>query len=316
MDENVRRLLRCPHCRASPLTFEDEGVVCPSCERRYPMLRGRPVLTRHDHPLFPPSAYLGASTPPRSAGAGWLRRLVPSPSLDLTPDLGGRLLGPALERFTPARVLVIGSGSQRTQLRAALSRFPQIEIVCCDVDVGADVDFYCDAHELPLVDRSMQGAVAMAVIEHVLDPSGVVAEMRRTLVEGGVVCSTIPFMQQVHEGRYDFTRFTLSGHRRLFHDFRELGSGMVAGPGTVLAWSLEHIALSLVGRGALRMPVKAIARCLFSWIKFFDYLVRDRPEAMDAASCTYFVGRLDPAGGTSDREIIDGYFGAGRTEHV
>jgi hypothetical protein len=140
--------------------------------------------------------------------------------------------------------------------------------------------------------------------------------MRRVLVEGGAVCSTIPFMQQVHEGRYDFTRFTLSGHRHLFHDFRELASGMVAGPGTALAWSIEHLALSLAGRGALRLPVKAVARLLFFWVKYLDYIVRDRPEAMDAASCTYFIGRLDAAGGMSDREILDRYRGGGDTEHV
>jgi SAM-dependent methyltransferase len=211
---------------------------------------------------------------------------------------------------------VVGSGTQRARVRKALSAWPQIEIVCCDVDVAADVDFFCDAHDLPLIERSVHGVITTAVLEHVLDPQRVVAEIRRVLADGGVVCSEIPFMQQVHEGRYDFTRFSLSGHRRLFHDFREIASGMVAGPGTALAWSLEHFAVSLLGRGPLRMPVKAASRWVFFWIKYFDYLVRDRPEAMDAASCTWFVGRLDPAGGTSDREIIERYRGAGRTEHV
>jgi hypothetical protein len=31
-------------------------------------------------------------------------------------------------------------------------------------------------------------------------------------------------MQQVHEGAYDFTRYTLSGHRRLFNGFTETSS--------------------------------------------------------------------------------------------
>lgn len=184
------------------------------------------------------------------------------------------------------------------------------------MDVHADVDFLCDAQELSLVDGSFQAVIAMAVLEHVLDPQRVLAEMRRVLVDGGGVCSTIQFIQQVHEGRHDFTHFTLSGHRRLFHEFRELRSGMVAGPGTALVWSLEHLALSLVGRGALRLPVKAAARTLFFWIKYLDHLVKDRPEAMDAAACTYFLGRVDPAGGTSDREIVNRYRGAGQIEHL
>jgi SAM-dependent methyltransferase len=316
MDDEVRRLLRCPHCLAPALRFDVEGIECPGCGRRYPMVRGRPALTRHDHPLFPPSSYAKAAPPHGPGRARWLRRLVPSLSLDLAPQLGGQVLGEALRGFSPARVLVIGSGAERARLRASLSHWPQIEVVCCDVDLAADVDFYCDAHEIPLQDGSVQGVMATAVLEHVLDPQQVVAEIRRVLVAGGIVCSSIPFMQQVHEGRYDFTRFTLSGHRRLFHEFREVASGMVAGPGTALAWSLEHMALSLVGGGALRLPVKAISRWLFFWLKYLDHLVRHRPEAMDAASCTYFVGRVDSAGGTSDREIIEGYRGAGRTEHL
>jgi len=50
-----------------------------------------------------------------------------------------------------------------------------------------------------------------AVLEHVLDPVRVVAEIHRVLRPGGLVYSEIPFMQEVHEGAYDFTRFRLSG---------------------------------------------------------------------------------------------------------
>jgi len=316
MDENTRGLLRCPECSASGLHLEADGVVCASCGRRYPVVRGRPVLIRHDHPLFPPSAYVNAPAGRGQARRSWIQRFVPSASVELDPMQGGRRLGEALAEFPRPRVLVIGSGGQREQLRSTLAGWPNIEFLCCDVDVAAEVDFFCDAHDLPLVDRSVHAVVATAVLEHVLDPPHAVREMRRVLVDGGVVYSEIPFIQQVHEGRYDFTRYSLSGHRRLFHDFREIASGMVGGPGTALVWSLENYALSLFGHGALRKPVKALARGLFFWLKYADYVVRDRPEAMDAASCTYFFGRLDPARGTSDREIIEKYRGAGSTEHV
>jgi len=38
-------------------------------------------------------------------------------------------------------------------------------------------------------------------------------------------------MQQVHNERYDFTRFTYLGHRRLFSAFDEIDSGASCGPG-------------------------------------------------------------------------------------
>ena len=60
----------------------------------------------------------------------------------------------------------------------------------------------------------------------------------------GVVYAETPFMQQVHMGPYDFTRFTHSGHRRLFRRFEEVESGAVCGPGMALAWAYQYFLLS------------------------------------------------------------------------
>jgi hypothetical protein len=50
----------------------------------------------------------------------------------------------------------------------------------------------------------------------------VASEIHRLLKSGGFVYSEIPFMQQVHEGAYDFTRYTLVGHRALFRALDDL----------------------------------------------------------------------------------------------
>ena len=52
--------------------------------------------------------------------------------------------------------------------------------------------------------------------------------------DDGLVYADTPFMQQVHMGRYDFTRFTYLGHRRLFRKFEEIDSGAVSGPAMAL----------------------------------------------------------------------------------
>ena len=44
--------------------------------------------------------------------------------------------------------------------------------------------------------------------------------------------------------RYDFTRFTHLGHRRLFRRFEEIESGAVCGPGMTLAWSYTYFLTS------------------------------------------------------------------------
>lgn len=142
----------------------------------------------------------------------------------------------------------------------------------------------------------------------------VAAEIHRVLKTGGLLYSELPFMQQVHEGAYDFTRYTLSGHRRLFNGFTEIETGMVAGPATALVWAIENLALAFVRRSVFRTLTKAGIRLVFSWLKWLDYLLVNRPEAMDGASCTYFLGSKI-TGKVADLDIINRYVGAKHLRH-
>lgn len=47
-----------------------------------------------------------------------------------------------------------------------------------------------------------------------MEPWVVAEEITRVLKEGDFVYSEVPFLQAVHEGAYDFTRFTLGGASR------------------------------------------------------------------------------------------------------
>ena len=67
-----------------------------------------------------------------------------------------------------------------------------------------------------------------------------VAEIHRVMKASGYVYAETPFMQQVHEGAYDFTRFTVLGHRYLFKDFDSIIIGGNGGSGEVLSWSIKH----------------------------------------------------------------------------
>ncbi|MFI5420721.1 MAG: methyltransferase domain-containing protein [Nitrososphaerales archaeon] len=197
--------------------------------------------------------------------------------------------------------------------------FPQsgsIELLCCDVDLKADLDVFCDAHELPFADESFQAIVITAVLQHVLNPQMVTKEMFRVLSVGGLVYSEVAFMQQVCEGAYDFTRYSLSGHRVLLSQFRELSAGIVAGPATAMVWSIENLFLSAVERRWLRVGMKAIVRVVFSWLKYLDYLLQHRRGAADGASCTYFLGVKDSEARNKEQRIIDNYIGAKHLRHV
>ncbi|MEZ5361501.1 MAG: class I SAM-dependent methyltransferase [Bryobacterales bacterium] len=64
----------------------------------------------------------------------------------------------------------------------------------------------CDAQRIPFADATFDAVVAQAMLEHVADPVRAVGEIWRVL-KPGLVYSETPFLQQVHAGPYDFTRY-------------------------------------------------------------------------------------------------------------
>jgi SAM-dependent methyltransferase len=267
-----------------------------------------------DNDLFPRNAYAKSERGQRRGRS--LSDFFPWKSINLAAKRMLTTLVAEVATSNPAHVLVVGSGNQRAWLDELFRNHPHVVICYSDVDDKASVDLYCDGHYLPFQDGVFQGVIASAVLEHVLYPERVIGEIHRVLSNGGVVYSEIPFMQQVHEGAYDFTRYSLSGHRRVFHDFEELSSGIVAGPGTTLLWALEHFFSSFAPGHALAGLTRFAIRTLFFWVKYFDYALASTAAAVDGASCTYFLGRKTPGSHISDREIIDGYAGRKRLRHV
>jgi SAM-dependent methyltransferase len=276
------------------------------------------VLLRHSNEVFSPHAYVDADASQTSGEQPTrkLAQLLPSPSVNLSRAGALQRLASALADKGPSPVLVLGSGRQLAELAQAFAGQPNILLVSCDVDIGSDVDFYGDGHELPLVDGCVKAVITTAVLQLVLSPERVIEEIHRVLADDGLIYTEVAFMQQVTEGAYDFTRYTLSGHRRLCHGFVELSSGVVAGPGTALAWALERFALAFGPTAATRNALKGLARLSAFWLKYFDYLLRDAPAAADAASATFFLGQKRAGVRVSDQEIIARYHGAKALRHI
>jgi len=187
---------------------------------------------------------------------------------------------------------------------APLHDDPQIDLVSFDIYATPHVQFIADAHKIPLPDESFDAVIIQAVLEHVLEPDQVVSEMHRVLKKDGLIYAETPFLQHVHEGPYDFTRYTESGHRYLFRKFELVNSGSCGGAGTQLLWSLDNFFRGLFRSRRLGKVIKL----LFFWLVHCDRMIPDAYN-IDAASGLFFLGSKQ-ATSISAKDAISHYKGA------
>ncbi len=272
-------------------------LYCDVCEKAYPQRNGIPILLDESKSVFRTEAFLleGESYGGASSYGG---------SLDSVRGVRKyyrKLIGLLTEESRIARrfsvedamdyistllpnpyVLVIGAGDTKLQGRA----------VHLDVAFGKNVECIADAHDLPFEDNTFDVCIIVAVLEHVAFPWECVEEIRRVLRPRGVVYSETPFLQPVHMGAHDFTRFTHLGHRLLFRAFDEIKSGPIGGPGLYLSLALRQ-ALLAIPRGRRTRSVARLLGLIFTYpLRYVDLCLPRNDSSYDAAAGYFFLGRL------------------------
>jgi len=305
--EDVLEMLRCPKS-GSALKLVGNRLVTESNDEdlEYEVIDGYAVLIDFENSVLKKDDVRSVSSviERRSyAGlSGFVKRLVSPPQLVTTENIK-HILELLFKDTERAQVLIVGGGSIGQGMQP-LYDDPRVALVAFDIYASPSVQFVADGHSIPLPDSEFDLVIVQAVLEHVLEPDRVVAEIHRVLKNDGIVYSEIPFMQQVHEGAYDFTRYTESGHRYLFRKFGLIKSGATAGAGTQLLWSLDFFFRSLFRS----YNVGKIVKLFFCWLQLLDKLIPDRYN-IDSASGVFFLGKKRTFAISAD-EIVTHYKGA------
>jgi SAM-dependent methyltransferase len=245
----LSNIIRCPRCRAH-LSSQEGRTVCTNADCRYSTegfesAGDQPVLIDFERSIFdrPKPGDPMLSVMRRDD----MRRSLRSRVLDVfegsneTAVENSQAVLRALKSLSAQpKLLIIGGGA----LGAGVATFLEdasVEVVGTDVYASGNTHLVTDAHHLPFEDGAFDGVWITAVLEHVIEPQVVVDEIWRVLKPRGLVYAETPFMQQVHERAYDFTRFTANGHRWLFRRFEQIDAGVNrgAGAGHALAWSVR-----------------------------------------------------------------------------
>ncbi|NJK41751.1 MAG: methyltransferase domain-containing protein [Acaryochloridaceae cyanobacterium SU_2_1] len=312
--ETVQSLLSCPICKAS-LELKEQELYClsPGCANHFPIINQVPILLNEAESLFSIAEFTDTGNSITNKQDNPLKKTLSTllPSIDVNQraeENYKQLAQLFVAQADQPKVLVIGCGNLGQGIEEIFA-YPEIELIESDIYMSQRTMLVCDAHDLPFMSESFDGVIIQAVLEHVVDPHRCVAEIHRVLKPGGIVYAETPFMQQVHMGRHDFTRFTHLGHRRLFRNFDEVESGAVGGPGMALAWSYQYFLLSFTQSYLLRKIIKIFTRLTSFYLQYFDKYLINKPGVFDAASGYFFIGRKGTST-LSDKELIRLYKGS------
>ena len=183
------------------------------------------------------------------------------------------------------KVLIIGGASQGSGTELLMNS-DNISITSVDKMATENVNYIADAHYLPFKDETFDGVWIQAVLEHVISPSKVIDEIYRVLKKNGFVYAETPFIQQIHMGKDDYTRYTVSGHRYLFNKFEHIKYGVNGGPAIALAWAIKYFFWSIFNE-KISVYVSLIP---FLILRFIDKLISEK-NSWDGASGVYFFGK-------------------------
>jgi ubiquinone/menaquinone biosynthesis C-methylase UbiE/ribosomal protein L37AE/L43A len=206
VEGSVAIRLMCPEC-GRPLAESRTSVTsCDGCGAEYPARPGHGPDLRPRHELRREARQ---SIQPADADEAWTDCIVSEMRRGRGPSLhdldgvdyryGNRLtdaLASRLELRPGSRLLDLGCGDENQMLSAPIRRLG-VEYVGIDY-TGEHPDYLADAHCLPFADDSFDGALSIAVLEHVRYPYLAAQEVARVLRPGGTFAGTVAFLEPFH----------------------------------------------------------------------------------------------------------------------
>lgn len=122
----------------------------------------------------------------------------------------------ALSLPPAARVLDAGAGESRHRACFARQRYVGVDLGVGDATWNyRDLDVCADLAKLPFADETFDAALNIVTLEHVLEPAGVLREIRRVLKPGGRLLMVVPLEWEEHQQPHDYFRYTQFGVRHL-----------------------------------------------------------------------------------------------------
>jgi len=109
----------------------------------------------------------------------------------------------------PARSHLLDLGGNRIGKRGGFDIEQYgFQVVYANLSLAKTPDLQADAGCLPFPMNRFDGVICSELLEHVMEPRVVLAEIHRVLRPGGLTLICVPFLKQIHGDPYDYGRYT------------------------------------------------------------------------------------------------------------
>jgi SAM-dependent methyltransferase len=152
------------------------------------------------------------------------------------------------------------------------------------------------AESLPFADGAFDGALSLAVLEHVRDPFRAAGELARVVRPGGKVYVAVPFLQPYHGYPHHYYNMTRTGLENLFTEWFRIdhaGTPPYGWPVWTLTWFLNRYVDGLPAEAAERFKEMKVGDLMAPGDRYLaDEFVQSLEDdaRRDLASVNYLVG--------------------------
>ena len=115
--------------------------------------------------------------------------------------------------------LFVGSGGALERL---IKENFRCNLITIDVDIKRKPNYVMSVADMHFKNNKFDVIFIYEVLEHVDKPFEASNELFRVLKPGGTLLLSTPFIFGIHDGPYDYWRFTKYGLKNLFYKFREI----------------------------------------------------------------------------------------------
>jgi SAM-dependent methyltransferase len=162
-------------------------------------------------------------------------------------------------------------------------------VLALDIKFSPTLSAVGDGHHLPFKSESIDGVILQMILEHVINPREVLAEVRRILKRGGRIYCEVPFLFPIHD-RTDYSRWTVEGLTYICSIFEPIETGVCIGPFSALSALIRRAFTLYAPSLCMEAAIDLILGWLLWPLKYLDQWLPTMPDSQVVAGGIYFIG--------------------------